>query len=524
MKKKTIRAVIYVRFSSHRQNDSFTIEYQMQEATRYIEANGYTLVDSYVDAATTGKKTAGRESFNKMIKDAENGKFDKIVVFSFSRSFRNTRDALNYNYDLMEKYNVTIESVIEPIDFTNPHGKFSGTNLFAMHELQSDIIAGHVKAGMYIAAQKGYYLGGFVPFGYELYNTGEFTRGKPRKKYKPNKKESAIVKKIFDMYANGFTLNYIQKVVRDMGAIGRRGDVLSKQTIAQMLKKPFYIGTRDYKIAGYEPLYIANAVPAIIDAETWAKVQTRHGSNKPTAPRRTKRLYALTGKLICKECGGNLTGTARPSKKYSYEYYRCTNKEGKNNCSMKNVRKDLIEEYAIKQIKKHILNETAIKQISHDILKRVENLPDDIEEKIKKASNRREKINGIIKKIRKDMYENEITKEAGDEMIKEYSDELNALEIELNEMQSVVNSAVTADKIEAYLNELLLMTESKNDEIIKNLFDKLIDKIDVYADRIELFLNVAPFGRNELCGQPFKPLRLNVERAKISGVNNPASK
>lgn len=527
MSKTQIRAVIYVRFSSHRQNDSFTIEYQLDEAKRYIELKGYKFVDSYIDAATTGKKTAGRDSFNKMINDAKQNKFDRIIVFSFSRSFRNTRDALNYNYDLMEKHNVIIESVIEPIDFTNPHGKFSGTNLFAMHELQSDIIAGHVKAGMYIAAQKGYYLGGFVPFGYDLYETGEYTRGKARKKYKPHPTESLIVKKIFELYAAGFSINYIQKVARDMGALGRCGEILSKQVISQILKKPFYFGTREYKIKGYEPLHIENSVPALVDPKTWHKVQARHAMNKPTKPRRTKRLYALTGKLVCSECGGHLTGTTRPSKKRTYEYYRCNNKETKNNCNMRNIRKDLLEEKTIKEIKKHILNENAINEIANDILKRVESVPDDLPDKLKKASKRREKINDIIKNIRRDIYENEISKKDGDDMIADYNNELNELELQIQQMQNVVNCSITADSIKNYLNELLKMTNSNNDEIIKNLFDKLVDRIVIYNDRVELFLFVSPYNDsllNESHGQPQKELRLNINRDKISGAKNPALK
>ena len=527
MSKTQIRAVVYVRFSSHLQNDSFTIEYQLDETKRHIKNKGYKFVKAYIDAAKSGKKTAGRDSFDEMIRDAARGMFDKIIVFSFSRSFRNTRDALNYNYELMEKHNVILESVIEPIDFTNPHGKFSGTNLFAMHELQSDIIANHVKAGMYIAAQKGYFLGGFVPFGYELYETGETSRGRARKKYRPHPTEAPIIKKMFELYAGGFSHTYILNFLNETGARGRKGGKFRRNVIAQMLRNQTYIGIREYKLKGYEPLYIEGGFPALIDAETWAKVQERHNKNDLVKPRKRQRLYALTGKIVCKKCGGFMTGSARGIGKYKYEYYRCANKEAHKNCDMRNVRKDLLEEYAMKQIKQHILNENAIKEIAKEILTRIESAPDDLPEKIKKASKRREKINGIIKKIRRDIYENEIDKETGDEMIKEYNDELLTLDLQLNEMQAVVNSQITAEKIENYLNELLLMTKSKDDEIIKNLFDNLIEKIDVHPDKVELFLNVAPINlcsRNVLKGQPLKSLRLNVKREKISGFNSPAYK
>ena len=187
-----------------------SIEYQQEECLKHIERKGYKFVGEYIDKAKTGKKTAGREALEEMLYDAGRNKFDRIIVFSFSRSFRNTRDALNTNHELMEKHNIAIESVIEPIDLTTAHGKFSGTNLFAMHELQSDIIAAHVRSGMYIAAKQGYYLGGPVPFGYGTYETGEFTRGKARKKYCINEEEAEVVKLIFQMYADGFSVIYIR--------------------------------------------------------------------------------------------------------------------------------------------------------------------------------------------------------------------------------------------------------------------------------------------------------------------------
>lgn len=93
------RAVIYIRYSSHKQHGNYSVEYQHDECMEYLERKGYKFIKQYIDEAQSGKKTAGREAFHQMIRDGEAGKFDVIVVFSFSRSFRNTRDALNYIMD-----------------------------------------------------------------------------------------------------------------------------------------------------------------------------------------------------------------------------------------------------------------------------------------------------------------------------------------------------------------------------------------------------------------------------------------
>lgn len=520
MKKKQ-RAVIYIRYSSHRQAESFSIEYQVSECTKFIELNEYELVGTYIDEAKSGKKTAGRDAFDSMMFDASQDKFDKIIVFSFSRSFRNTRDALNYNHELSEKYGIVIQSVIEPIDMTNPHGKFSGTNLFAMHELQADIIAAHVKSGMYFAAQQGYYLGGFVPFGYELYETGEMSRGKARKKYRSNESEAALVREMFDLYADGFSLNFIQTSMRTKGIKGRRGDIIGQQTIARILKNPFYIGTREYSVKGYEPLKIENAVPAIIDPETWSRVQARHAANKTAQPRKTKRLYSLTGKITCAKCGGHMFGTYKGDKRsdnWHYAYYHCANKKIKGTCNALNVRKDQIDAYCLEQIKLHILNEESMRAISAQIATAAGDSSDEMREAQAKAQKRKDKVAGIIKEIRKDIYEGTISREEGKEMTTEYEAELLELETSLSALNSALRSAITPEVVYLYLQELLSLYGSNNDELTKMLFDKLIDKILVHDDRIEVHLLVFPFahvGDSKPLGQPNYSLSLEIKREAL---------
>ena len=526
---KAVRAVIYIRYSSHRQTDSFSIEYQYDECMKYLQQKGYKFVKRYVDEAKSGKKTAGREAFDEMIYDASQSKFDKIIVFSFSRSFRNTRDALNYSYELMETHGVVIESVIERIDLTNPHGKFSGTNLFAMHELQADIIAAHVRSGMYVAAKQGYYLGGYVPYGYRLYETGEMTRGKARKKYEPHPEEKEIVKQMFQMYADGFSLDYIQGMLKDKGVKGRKGDVIGIQTIARIFKSPFYIGTREYSIKGYDKINIENAVPAIIDMNLWYAVQAKHEKNALPAPRKTKRLYALTGKIYCAKCNekshlfGTYKGDSR-NENWSYSYYVCSNKKSRKTCDLKNIRKDMLEQYCIDEIKKYILNPESIKTIAEYIVDLAGEAPTDIQAEYEKLSVRKEKIKGILKKAKRDELEGEDgAAEIYQELSAEYSAELADIDIKLYQLEAAANTAITPEAVEKYLNEMLLTVDTDDEHLLKAIFDKLIDKVVVYDDRVELFLIVCPYPHvrdKKSKGQPKYKLSLTADR-KIFSAENP---
>lgn len=525
--RKVIRAVVYIRFSSHKQQDSFSIEYQQEECLRYIENKGYKFIKFYIDEAKTAKQTAGREALEEMLFDAGRDKFDRIIVFSFSRSFRNTRDALNTNHELMSKYKIPIESVIEPIDLTTAHGKFSGTNLFAMHELQSDITAAHVRSGMYIAAKQGYYLGGYVPFGYGLYETGELTRGKARKKYCVNDDEAQIVKLIFEMYANDYSLNYIRDEMIKRNVIARKGNVMSIQTMCRILRNPFYIGTREYQIQGYEKLFLENAVPAIIDVDTWNTVQKKNQANALAAPRKTKRFYALTGKIYCAACNAHYFGMYKTQKQDNidgYAYYTCSTKKTYHTCKAKNIRKDILESYCIDQIKKHILTPDKIKEIAAFIVSQTDSTPDLLIEERDAAEKRKRTVLDAVKEIEKKKIEASITNNAAmeevyAEMIADYSKELTTLNEKLARLETIETTVISFETVENYLQDCILNIDSNDPHVLKSVFDKLIEKIVIHDDKVELYLIVFPFAYNRdnnPQGQPHWSLCAEIKRKVLN--------
>lgn len=521
--KTYIRAVIYIRYSSHNQDGSFTVEAQHEECMHHLERRGYKFIRQYVDTAKSGKKVAGRDAFDEMIADAHAGLFDRIVVFTFSRAFRNTKDALNYNAELKEQCGVVIESVIEPVDMDSPHGKFSATNLFAMHELQSDIIAGHVKSGMYYAAKEGYFLGGTVNYGYELCGTGEFSRGKERKKYRINEAEAANVRDMFRYYADGFSIDYIQQIMKERGVQGRRsGKAVGITTLCRILKTPFYIGTRIYEIDGYPPIKMPNAVPAIIDEALWNRVQERHKENKP-APReskRQKRLYPLTGKVFCAKCGAHMHGQTKGDLKgYHYSYYSCANKKGNKTCDSKNIRKDELEAYCISEIKKHLLDEDAMQQIANYITDLVGSAPNDTKDRIKKLTRRRKELAGYVKDLVKEKLTGKISNDILQELSADFNNEIAEIDIQLIQLEAVEKNAITVPVVLEYLQEILADIDSTDPHVLKSLFDKLIDKVVVYDTHAELFLRVSPYPvirDNEPSGQPQYSLSLTAHRNEIS--------
>lgn len=514
--KEVLRAGVYVRYSDRKQDGSFSIEYQIEECERHILTQGYQLQKIYIDKAKSGKKVAGREEFDALCRAAKSGKLDVIIVFSLSRSFRNVREALNFCHEMQTEHGVFIESVIEPIDMTSPHGKFSSTNLFAMHELQSDITANHVKAGMHIGARQGYYLGGYVPYGYTTYGTGEWARGKEKRKYKVNEDEAATVRKLFELYADGFSLTYLQEYCKQNNIRGRKGKIMGQQTIGRMLRNEFYIGTRIFDIDGYETVIMPKSVPAIIDERLWAIVQARHKAelDKIKPRKRTKRLYELTGKIHCLKCNGHYSGEFKHDKRnpnWSAARYICSTKKSQRICDARNIRKEHLDRFVIQAIKKHILTPPTLEKIAEHIANIAGNAPTDVQKKIKEKTKQKADLVRMEKELTLKELRGEISKETFTELKSDFTAQIANLNLELMQLESASETAITKDGVLAYLNDILLNIDTTDPELLKNIFDKVVDKITVNDDEVVLYLVVAPLSspsveHKETNGHPYYSL------------------
>ena len=239
-----------------------------------------------------------------------------------------------------------------------------------------------------------------------------------------------------------------------------------------------------------------NSVPAIIDIHTWAKVQARHVDNKPTAPRRkSKRLYELTGKIFCEKCGSHYFGTHKNDKRnpdWSASYYVCSTKKAQRTCDAKNIRKDKLDKFVIDSIKKYILDEKAVEEIAEHILKICGDTPNDVEAKIKQLEKRKSELVRMESDLTMKELKGEISKETFLILNKDFNRELNEISLELLQLESVSENAITKENIYQYLNDVLLNIDSPDGDILKNIFDKVVDKIIVSDDEVILYLVVSP--------------------------------
>ena len=512
-----IRVGIYGRYSDSNQDEGYSIEYQLSECQDYLNKNGLTLTKTYIDQAVTGTKVAGREAFHELIHDIKNDLIDVIVVYKFNRLFRNAYESHKYR-KLFKKHNVRLISITQLMDDDTSAGRLMINVLADIDQFQSETISDFVKSSMREMAKQGYFTGGTVPYGYKLETV--FDNGKKqKKKYIPDEFEKEVVKKLFELYADNYSLKYLQDYTKSIGASSRSGKSFGITSIARMLRNDFYIGILRYNAQGHEPIVVYDVIPPIIDKVLWDRVQQRHKSQRYVKPRKRKDLYSLTGKIICGKCGKHFFGIRSASvqrgKKYDYKYYVCSTSKTYSECSCKRIRKDFIEETVLNEIKKHILNEKAIYRIANEIISILGDNPDGQKSKLKELKKELKTVKSQISELLELRSLKLVNNAYVAEHMSQYEERVKELDIQIHAIEQQTKTAITHSMIVDYLNKMLTISDTTDDEVLQTIFSNFVDKIIIDNATIEVHLFVAPyteFGYKQPHGQPMWSLYTKTER------------
>jgi len=147
------RVAIYARVSTTEQST----DSQLLDLRRYIRERGWDIFKEYVDEGISGTKDS-RPALNELMNDAKKRRFDVVLVWRFDRFARSTKHLI---LALEEFKNLGIDFVSyqENIDTSSPLGSAIFTIISAVAQLERDIIAERVKAGLRRARENGKKLG-----------------------------------------------------------------------------------------------------------------------------------------------------------------------------------------------------------------------------------------------------------------------------------------------------------------------------------------------------------------------------
>jgi site-specific DNA recombinase len=316
---------VYARVSSHRQEREETIEGQLQHAVAWLRLNGHTCPDGcvYADGSVPGTDPFhDRPEGARLLEDAAANRFEAVAVFRLDRFGRSV--AVVYEgLDRLERLGVKFLSMTEPFDTGTAFGRILIGLLAIFAQWEREAIRDRCYEGKKRAAANGTWIGGREPFGYDLVD----------RRLTVNEANAAIVREIFDLYANGgWGLQRIAyRYTRDglPSPSHARGEARGKSgrwwasTIHDILTNPLYKGQQTWG-----DVDCPNPVPAIVSTELWASAQRRAAGNQPYRTPGESR-YLLSGLIRCGLCGGACTGTVWKNGRRcppGMHYYVCRNK------------------------------------------------------------------------------------------------------------------------------------------------------------------------------------------------------
>ncbi len=147
------RVAIYARVSTTDQST----DSQLLDLRRYVADRGWHLHREYTDNGVSGTKD-NRPALNQLMDDAKKRRFDVLLVWRFDRFARSTKHLI-LALEEFRNLGVDFVSYQENIDTSSPLGSAIFTIISAVAQLERDIIAERVKAGLRRAVEAGKQLG-----------------------------------------------------------------------------------------------------------------------------------------------------------------------------------------------------------------------------------------------------------------------------------------------------------------------------------------------------------------------------
>ncbi len=239
------KLAFYTRVSTKDQSD---LKHQTGVVESYLDRYGKKYTKNYPDEISAYSKSyEKREAFNELLNDVENKEYDAIVVSDRDRLSRQTDEHITLREKLKQ---LGIPVIIASQDEIYSDDDFI-KNLVedALTKLESDTISTRTKATMQTLAEKGKYIGGKPPFGFEAEKKANQKHGKSKQVvvgYNAIPEEIGIVKEIFTLYRGGETFSSIAKKLLSKASSKKKGSYgerkWSSNTIRGIILNPIYTG------------------------------------------------------------------------------------------------------------------------------------------------------------------------------------------------------------------------------------------------------------------------------------------
>ena len=507
-----MKVAIYARLSREdddklrKTDESESIQNQKSMLINYALEMGWNIYNIYCDEDYSGIDNE-RPEFNKLLKDAENHKFEVVLCKTQSRFTRDMEVVEKYLHNKFIEWNIRFVSLVDHVDTLDKGNKKSRQINGLVNEWYLEDLSENIRKTFAVKRKQGLHIGSFVCYGYKR-------SPKNKNKLVIDTEAAEVVKLIFNLYEQGNGVTKIALNLNDKGILtptkykmskginfknqGKNIEYWCESTVSKILKNEVYIGNM---VQGYNKklsykskkmvnqpkskwIIVENTHEPIITKEQFYKVQEIF-KNK-TRRCKNGEVHLFANKLVCLDCGTKLYKCRNDR---NYIYFSCKgSKKLYGNCTTHSIGYENLKNLILKKIREKILVFFNFDNISDNLFVSNDNLNKAklLENKALLLSKEMENINKAIKEL----YLNKVSGKVPEEVFED------------------LNSSFLADKYEKQKeltkleNDLSNLKEKElNSKFIKEQKEKIIDHFKNFTelnyDIINSFIEYIEIGEKD---------------------------
>lgn len=343
-----MKAAIYCRLSEEdrdkrlESDDSNSIQNQKSMLIQYAMSQNWEVYGIYSDDDYTGSDR-NRPEFRRLLKDAEEHKFDIVLCKTQSRFTRELELVEKYIHGLFPIWGIRFVSIVDNADTDNKGNKKSRQINGLVNEWYLEDMSENIRSVLTNRRQNGFHIGAFALYGYKKdpENKGHLII---------DEEAARIVREVFTLFSQGVGKTSIARMLNDRGIPNpteykrlqglrfqqpktKNSTLWKYYVIADMLTNEMYIGnmvqgkygsvsykTKKCKPRPKEQWYrVKGTHEPIIDIDLWNRVQDLIAQK--AKPFTVGEIGLFAKRVRCANCGYTL----RSSKSHGRHYLKCPN-------------------------------------------------------------------------------------------------------------------------------------------------------------------------------------------------------
>jgi len=186
----------------------------------------------------------------------------------------------------------------------------------------------------------------------------------------------------------------------------------------------------------------------------------------------------LTGKLFCGHCGSSMCGESGTSHTGTiYNYYKCSDRKKRGNCTKANEKKDFIEQLVVRKTIEKIMQPGVIQEIAYKVAELAEKAFND-KSRLLSLQSELKAVQTAIRNLLRLVEQGIDTDDVGDRLL-----DLNSQKADLQKQiakEENKKPLISAERLAFWLTDLLTNGDKDDPAYQQRIIDTLVNKVFVF--------------------------------------------